>query len=130
MITLTTFENFGDFVIYSTFFSKRPLSPFSNVVECKVVSIGTLLHPGATLKLGERAKFRKYSKVPMYFIQGCRNFTKFSLLISLLLNVMVDSFNQCCTHRKWRTAYHLEFLVLEISQPWEWNRVTHCHFLK
>ena len=65
MITLTTFENFGDFVIYSTFFSKRPLSPFFNVVECKVVSIGTLFHLEATLKLGERGKFRKYSKVPI-----------------------------------------------------------------
>ena len=130
MITSTTFENFGNFVIYSTFFSKRPFSPFSNVVECEVDSIGTLFHTGATLKLGERGKFRKYSKVPIYFVQGCRNFTKFALLISLLLNVMVDSCNQCCTHRKWRTAYHLEFLVLEISQSWERNRVTHCHFVK
>ena len=53
------------------FFSKRPLSSFFNVVECKAVSIGTLFHPGATLKLGEAGKFRKYSKVPIYFVQSC-----------------------------------------------------------
>ena len=52
------------------FFSKRPLSPL--VVECKVVSFGTLFHPRATLKLGERGKFWKYAKVSICFVQGCR----------------------------------------------------------
>ena len=42
------------------FFRKRLLSPLCNVVECEVISIGTLFHPEATLKLGERGKFRKY----------------------------------------------------------------------
>ena len=53
------------------FFSKRTLFPFFNVAECKVVSNGALFHPGATLKLEERGKCRKYSKVPIYFVQGC-----------------------------------------------------------
>ena len=38
------------------------------MVECEVVSIGTLFHLGATLKLGERGKFRKYAKVPVYIL--------------------------------------------------------------
>ena len=68
-IIFKTFENFGDFGIYSIFFfSKSPLSPLFNVVECEVVSIGTLIHLGATLKLGERGKFRKYAKVPVYIL--------------------------------------------------------------
>ena len=72
VIIFGTFENFGDFGIYSNFFSKRPLSPFFNCAECEAVSIGTLFHHEATLKLGEGGKFRKYSKVPIYFFQGCR----------------------------------------------------------
>ena len=51
------------------FSSKRPLFPFFNAEECEAVSIGTLFRPGATLKLGERGKFRKYSKVPIYFVK-------------------------------------------------------------
>ena len=43
------------------FFSKRPLSP----LEREVVLIGTLFHPGATLKFGERGKCRKYAKAPI-----------------------------------------------------------------
>ena len=51
------------------FFSKMPLSSLFNVVECEVVSLGALFYPGALLKLGE-SEFRKYSKVPIYFVQG------------------------------------------------------------
>ena len=55
-----------------TFFNKRRLFPLFNVVEYEVVFIGTRFYSGATLKLGESGKFRKYAKVPIYFVQGCR----------------------------------------------------------
>ena len=53
------------------FFSKRPLSQLFSVVECEAVSIGTLFHPGATLKLDESEKFRELIKIVTYFVQGC-----------------------------------------------------------
>ena len=56
-------------------YCKMLLSPLFIIVECKVVSIGTLFHPRATLKLDEREKFRKYAKLLIYFVQGCCNET-------------------------------------------------------
>ena len=57
------FRIFENLEIYSTFFpAKSPLSPLFNVTECEVVSIATFFHSEATLKLGERQKFRKYAK--------------------------------------------------------------------
>ena len=62
-----TFENFSDFGIYFSFFQQKTLYPVLNVAECEAVPTGTLFHSGATMKLGERGKFRKYSKVPSCF---------------------------------------------------------------
>ena len=41
--------------------SKMLFSPLFILVECEVVSIGTLFHPRAILKLDESGKFRKYA---------------------------------------------------------------------
>lgn len=51
---------------------QRTVFPLFNDVESEFVSTGTHFHPGATLKLDGRIKSRNYSKVPIYFAQGCR----------------------------------------------------------
>ena len=61
------------------FSSKRSLLPIFNVVKCEVVSIGTLFHPRGIFKLGRKRKFRKYAKVSIYFVQGCRFFFSINL---------------------------------------------------
>ena len=84
------------------------LSPFFNVVECEAVSIGTLFHPGATLKLGEGGKFRKYSKVPIYFVQGCSIYrTKRVFFFYLALSVIKHKTRDNAQHRQ-------EILVFEM----------------
>ena len=56
------FRIFENLEICSTFFPAKSL-PLFNVTECEVVSIATFFHSEATLKLGERRKFRKYAKL-------------------------------------------------------------------
>lgn len=51
---------------------QRSAFPLFNDVKSEFVSTETDFHPGATLKLDGRIKSRNYSKVPIYFAQGCR----------------------------------------------------------
>ena len=68
-ILLVTLLKIWQFWNIFQFFSAK--SPIFNVVECEIVSTGTFFHAGGTSNLGERWKFRKYSKVLIYFVQVC-----------------------------------------------------------
>ena len=58
--------------MYSNFFEQKALLSIFQCCKCEFVSIGTLFYTGATLKLGEKGKIRKHSKVPKYFGQACQ----------------------------------------------------------
>ena len=81
-----TFENLGNFGIHSNFFQQKASLPTFNVVEYEFISIETLFHPRSTLKLGERGKFLKCAKGPIYFVQGCSFINSTNVLSEKLNN--------------------------------------------